>query len=102
MSGFFIFVGLKQVYPELSKDGAISFSALTTRDSKKLKAARMCLLCAISCSCWLVTMRNRRSLHIIFEAACMVLVPFVSGLMKTAFAYYFRQKDVPNSDIETV
>ena len=108
-----VFLVLKQIIPTLPKDSVISLSAevslilvasfhTTSGDGMKRRAARMCLLCAISCSCWLVCMGNRSSSNVFFEASFMILIPFVSGLMKTAFAYYFRQREVPDTDIESV
>ena len=107
------FIALKLINPAFSKDAAISISAdaslllvaglhNTNGDEKKSRAARMCLLCAISCSCWLVTMGNRSSSNVFFEASFMVLLPFVGGLMKTASAWYFRQREVPEADIRAV
>ncbi len=107
------FLVLRQIKSEFSKDCAISLSAeaslllltllhKTEKVELKRKAARMCLLSAISCSCWLVCMGNRSSSNAIFEASFMVLLPFVGGLMKTASAWYFRQREVPDTEIEAV
>ena len=62
----------------------------------------MCMLCTISCSSWLMCIGNRSSSNVLFEAAFIILVPFVSGLMKTAFAWYIRHRDISDSDIDSV
>jgi hypothetical protein len=105
---------LRQHFPSLSKDAAISVSAeaslflvvvfhnSTRLIDKKKRAARMCMLCAISCSSWLMCMGNRSSSNVLIEAAFIILVPFVSGLMKTAFAWYIRHRDISDPDIHTV
>jgi exonuclease VII small subunit len=113
MCSFFAYFFLREIFPSLSKDAAISFSADAslflvwilprTRGLKEQRrAARMCLLTTTSCSCWLVMLGNRSSSNVFFEAAFMILLPFVSALMKTAFAYYFRQREIPDSDIQSV
>jgi peptidoglycan/LPS O-acetylase OafA/YrhL len=113
-----IYVGvfwlLKHFILNLSKDAAISISADATlllqvtchNNTKgvemKKRAARMCLLSALSCLCWLVCMGNRNSSNVIFESLFMILMPFVGGLMNKAFGWYFRQREVPDSDIHAV
>jgi hypothetical protein len=104
---------LRQNFPSLSKDAAISASAeaslflvvvfhnSTRQIDKKKRAARMCMLCTISCSSWLMCMGNRSSSNVLFEAA-FIVVPFVSGLMETAFAWYIRHRDISDPDIHTV
>ena len=105
---------LRQNFPSLSKDAAISVSAeaslflvvvfhnSSTLIDKKNRAARMCMLCTISCSSWLMCIGNRSSSNVLFEAAFIILVPFVSGLMKTAFAWYIRHRDISDPDIDSV
>ena len=71
-------------------------------DDKKRRAERMCLLSTIACTSWLVTLGDRSSSHIIFEASFAVLMTFVNGLSKKAFSWYFRQTEVTETDITAV
>ena len=112
-SSVIIFLVLKHIKPEFSKDSAIYLSAEaslllvaiiheTEAVDLKRRAARLCLLSARSCSCWLVCMGNRGSLNVIFEVSFIVFLPFLGRLMKTASAWYFHQRKVPDTDIEAV
>ena len=45
-------------------------------------------------------MGNRKSSHVIFEAGFMVVLPFINGLGKSSYGWYFRQRDINEADIQ--
>ena len=107
-----VFLVLKLVMPYLSTDSALACSAEITlllvyflhskedANTRKRRSARMCTLCTISCLSWLMCMGNRKSSHVIFEAGFMVVLPFINGLGKSSYGWYFRQRDINEADIQ--
>mmetsp|Transcript_50888 Transcript_50888/g.133325 ORF Transcript_50888/g.133325 Transcript_50888/m.133325 type:complete len:259 (+) Transcript_50888:1-777(+) len=108
-----IFVALAKMAP-IPSDCAIAvateielaliwlFHPKATSGNVEQRAARVCLFCAMSSSSWMYCIANRGSSFILFEAAGMVFMPFLSAVIKTANGWYINQRRPSESDVSAV